>query len=235
MRVIHELYIEERTTVVISVYNEEESIGNLLNNLLSRYPNIYIIIINDGSEDATKNILEIFSHYKKITIIENQVNKWLNYSIKRGIRNIKTDFFIVMDGDFQHPVENIRDFLNIFHNNSSIDLVIAERKNIHLCTFWYRSLISKFGILLCNIKLRNFSIRDPLSWFFWWKLSTVNNLLDHTNSKDKWYKILFDILNYHSWEPYIIESFSYIFQNRKTWSSKISIRVYIIFLFSLLK
>ena len=57
-------------TVIIPAYNAEKTIERCINSVLTHLPEISIIIINDGSIDNTKDLLEHhYSKYKNIKII----------------------------------------------------------------------------------------------------------------------------------------------------------------------
>ena len=76
-------------SVIIPVYNEEKTIIDVLKKIkknsssLSKYE---IIVIDDGSTDQSKNLLENNKElYDKLLI--NETNKGKGFAVKKGIKN----------------------------------------------------------------------------------------------------------------------------------------------------
>jgi len=90
-----------KVAVVISIYRKQDFIKNCLDSLLNQnYDNYDIIVINDGSEDDTNDI--IFKQYKdnhKITFYDNKRNKGATYSRNFGMKNSEADIIAYMDTD----------------------------------------------------------------------------------------------------------------------------------------
>ena len=60
----------EKVAVLIPVFNEEKNIINTLKSVLnSNYDNFEVIIVNDGSTDNTKKLVEDFIKDKNIKFI----------------------------------------------------------------------------------------------------------------------------------------------------------------------
>lgn len=77
--------IQPRVSVVMPSYNSAKTIETaIISTLMQQYPNIEIIVVNDGSTDKTRDLVESFQdNEKNITIIDNPSN----YGIARS-RNI---------------------------------------------------------------------------------------------------------------------------------------------------
>ncbi len=224
--------IQQQTTVILPSYNEEDNIWEIIQQIQSEYPDIHICVVNDGSTDATSKKV---SKYPAVICIENSENRGLISAVSQGIMNVQTPYCIVMDADFQHPVEYIQTFLQNLSESPETCMIIAQRNNIFLRKFWYRVLISRGGIFLCNLRLCNFFIRDPLSGFFWGKSEFLKQKVSHIVSDGRWYKILFEILKKTDIKNTKITTFFYTFQNRKYGYSKINMQIYMLFLISLFR
>ena len=68
-----------KVIIIIPAYNEEENIVSLITNVdivMSRCKVLYrIILVNDGSIDNTKNIIEQLSKKYPIDIVNHGINK----------------------------------------------------------------------------------------------------------------------------------------------------------------
>lgn len=99
-------------TIIIPAYNEHKSIKQVLTDVLKirEQYEVEIIVINDGSTDDTKEILESFE--SQITVINHFTNKGYGSSLKDGIRNARTEFVMFFDADGQHDITQIPEFLD---------------------------------------------------------------------------------------------------------------------------
>ena len=61
--------IKSQVSMVIPAFNEEESIGSLLDEIISLSLFEEIIVVNDGSTDSTKKIVE---DYPEVILINNK-------------------------------------------------------------------------------------------------------------------------------------------------------------------
>ena len=91
----------ELISVVLPVYNGMEYIDDCINSLIKQtYDNIEILIVNDGSTDGTKNLLEKYSKIdKRIKIINNSSNIGITKSLNLAINKCKGDLIVRQDID----------------------------------------------------------------------------------------------------------------------------------------
>ena len=87
-------------SLYIPVYNGESTIESVLKSVLklNPYPD-EIIVVNDGSSDGTKNILE--SYKNQINIVHNPSNLGLAYSRNVGISKAKNENVASLDSDVE--------------------------------------------------------------------------------------------------------------------------------------
>jgi glycosyltransferase involved in cell wall biosynthesis len=90
-----------KVSLILSVYNEEEVIGECLDSLLSQtYDNIEIICIDDGSEDSSREILERYdSEKEQINFVPNEENLGLTKSLNKGIDIAEGKYIARQDAD----------------------------------------------------------------------------------------------------------------------------------------
>lgn len=110
-------------TIIIPAFNEESSIETTLIELLEfpKAKDWEIIVINDGSTDKTKSILEKFSN---VNVINHPYNKGYGAALKSGIKNTSTDLVCFFDADGQH---NPKDIKNLLDNFGSYDMLVGVR------------------------------------------------------------------------------------------------------------
>lgn len=93
---------EKCLSVVIPVYNEENTILEIVKRVQARHETGEIIIINDASKDHTRERLETLRGQDGITLLHQEVNQGKGAAVIRGISEAKKDFVIIQDADFEY-------------------------------------------------------------------------------------------------------------------------------------
>jgi glycosyltransferase involved in cell wall biosynthesis len=111
--------------IIIPTYNEEQNIGRVIREIKSRKVDIDIIVIDDGSTDRTREIVEnenvdVISHIHNLGY-GAALQTGFRYSIKRGYK-----FVIQFDGDGQHDPDDILPMVEELQKGES-DIVIGSR------------------------------------------------------------------------------------------------------------
>jgi glycosyltransferase involved in cell wall biosynthesis len=127
---------ELRVSVIIPAYNEAQTLGNVIKQLSELFPEFEMIVINDGSTDATASIAKeagaiVYSH---------PYNIGNGAAIKSGIRIASGEVLVFMDGDGQHNPKDIGKMLEFFPD---YDMVVGSRnKGTHASIFrWFGNRI----------------------------------------------------------------------------------------------
>jgi len=115
-------------SVVIPVYNEEEIIAatvEQLHQILQSYQ-YEIIVVNDGSTDATSQAI---SSITNIMAIEHNYNRGYGAALKTGIRQANYPVIVITDADGTYPNERIPDLIQLARR---ADMVVGARigKNV---------------------------------------------------------------------------------------------------------
>ncbi len=91
-------------SLIIPIYNEIRTLTKLLESLNNLDNNIEIIIIDDGSNDGTK---ELLLKQNKIKIYRNDKNLGKGLSIIKGVDLATNQSIILMDGDLEVDINEI--------------------------------------------------------------------------------------------------------------------------------
>ncbi len=85
-------------TIIIPAYNEEEGVGRTIESCKNlEYPGkLDILVVNDASKDRT---LEKIKKYKGIKILDNKKNEGKASALNKALKEVKTEYFAVMDAD----------------------------------------------------------------------------------------------------------------------------------------
>jgi len=111
-------------SVIIPVYNEENSINNVINKI-PNHRNYEIIIVDDGSTD--KSVLKIKEIERdNVMILQHQENLGYGAALITGFKYAKGDLIVTLDSDGQHNPEEIEKLINPILQNKA-DLVLGSR------------------------------------------------------------------------------------------------------------
>ena len=115
-------------SVLIAVYNEKSSILNILKKLQLVFQDrgMYeIIVINDCSNDGTREILESNTNlYNKL--INNDANMGKGACIKKGLEKLKGKYIFFQDADNEYDPKDFIRFFDVI-DNFDPDLIIGSR------------------------------------------------------------------------------------------------------------
>ena len=121
----------EGVSVVIPVYNEEESILELLQGLSQflEKNDIHheVIVVNDGSKDRTAEIIR--ESGLRVELIEHGRNRGYGASLKTGIKSAQYDYVVTIDADGTYHYQDIKMLLEEAVEN---DMVVAARTGHHV-------------------------------------------------------------------------------------------------------
>lgn len=118
-----------KLSVVISVYNEEENIRPLAEQLSLALNGMdyEVIFVDDGSKDGTLDELQKLEH-SRIQIVELRKNYGQSLALMAGIDLAQGEFIATMDGDLQNDPTDIPAMLKLAEENDW-DLVTGIRTN----------------------------------------------------------------------------------------------------------
>ncbi len=84
-------------SVIMPTYNRAWTLKDAVDSvLLQDYPNIELVVIDDGSEDNTQELLETYKN--EITVLR-QENKGVSAARNKGIRQSRGEFIALLDSD----------------------------------------------------------------------------------------------------------------------------------------
>ncbi|GLC87809.1 glycosyltransferase family 2 protein [Lysinibacillus piscis] len=136
-------------SALMTVFNGEKYIRQSIESILNQtFTDFELIIVNDGSTDDTRNIIQSYQD-NRITLIELKENRGVGAAIKEGLKHVNRDFIAKVDADdiymknrFQLQLDYLQEhknvsmvdgFINYFPDNKQIEE--SKRfyylKNIH--------------------------------------------------------------------------------------------------------
>ena len=117
--------IMKNLSAIIPAYNEEKIIKQTIEGLKKELAkldlNCEIIVVDDGSTDKTKEILE---KIKGIKLINHPENRGYGAALKTGIKQSQSELILIIDADGTYPSESIPELIK---HISDYDMVTGAR------------------------------------------------------------------------------------------------------------
>lgn len=114
--------IYDHISLILPAKNEGKALSSLLPDLINKYPQFEIIVVDDGSSDSTATIVEPFN----VTLISHPYSLGNGAAIKTGARHASREILILMDADGQHHVNDIQTLIKKFQ--IGFDMVVGYRE-----------------------------------------------------------------------------------------------------------
>ena len=184
-------------SILIPSFNEGETILKVLNRILetSGANSFYeIIIIDDGSTDNTKDLLEKNKNLYTNLITYNS-NRGKGYAIKKGLEKATGKYVFFQDADLEYDPIELNKFIKLI-NQFNPDLIIGSRFNYSDYTRSH-NILNKFGnkiiTLIFNL-LYNTTFTDIYSCYACFKKELLNEKNLKTNGFEQHAEILCKVI-----------------------------------------
>ncbi len=115
-------------SIVVPAYNEEEVIQRFLEACIRdiRLDEPFeIVVVNDGSADATARIVCTFQEKDaRVRLVNHEANRGLGKALETGFKEAQGSIVVTMDSDLTHPPVMIR---GLVEGMRGVDICIASR------------------------------------------------------------------------------------------------------------
>ncbi|KUO58305.1 MAG: glycosyl transferase family 2 [Gracilibacter sp. BRH_c7a] len=180
----------------LPAYNEEGAIRNVLRGIarfrdMSKYE-IKVLVVDDGSTDQTKNILNRFDEQNGyITVITHEQNKGLGEAINTILSYAlveldNDDILVTMDADNTHSPLLIESMIEHLDSHN-LDLVVASRFTQGGCEIGLRALrkfFSRGAMLFFKLFFPIKNLNDYSSGFRAYRVSIIRE------AQSKWGRLV---------------------------------------------
>ena len=148
-----------KLSVVIPVYNERETIGELLNRVQSVPQDKEIIVVDDASTDGSREWLEQFSG-ENVKVLFHGENKGKGAALRTGFEHVSGDIVIVQDADLEYDPREYGQLIAPILDGRA-DVVYGSRftGGPQRVLFFWHYVGNKFLTLLSNM-LTNLNLSD---------------------------------------------------------------------------
>lgn len=216
-----------KSLVIIPTYNESDNVENMLTMLNGLYPELSILIIEDGSPDGTAAIVKKYqATHPNVHMIERKGKLGLGTAYITGFKwalEKGFEFVFEMDCDFSHDPKDIEGLLAAAQN---CDLAIGSRYigGIRILNWpMKRLLLSYFASIYTQI-ITGMKIQDATGGFKCFRASTLRQI-DLNKIFSNGYSFQIE-LNYKTWKKGLkLQEVPITFSERREGQSKMSRKI----------
>src|SRR6266571_1896144 len=99
-----------RISVIVPVYNEEETVAQILESLSQVPLDLEVVVVDDGSTDRSWKILQELRQkepFKTYLYVQHSRNQGKGACLQTGLRLISGDLVVVQDADMEYDPQNL--------------------------------------------------------------------------------------------------------------------------------
>ena len=120
----HIEFFKPLVSIVVPTYNHADFLVEAISSAQNQtYPNIEIVVVNDGSTDNTADLLKALSEKDNRIRYFSQANQGLASAFNKAVQESKGEYIVHLDSDDIYETEKIEKQLEILQQDKSIDLV----------------------------------------------------------------------------------------------------------------
>lgn len=137
-------------SVIMPALNEENNISYAINSTLEAFKehsiNGEIVVVNDGSTDNTKNIIESLKEKNSnICSIDHVKPCGIGYSFFDGVKNAQGDVVVMFPGDGENSA---RDALRFLPLSREVDIIVPFIHNVEVRNLFRRIVSSTYRFIV---------------------------------------------------------------------------------------
>ncbi len=150
---LRQSFEQRRISLIVPALNEQDVIESTVRGIVSqvhdRFAEYEIILVDDGSTDKTGTIMDqLAAGTHSIRVLRNVTNLGLGVCYKRGIKEAKYEYVMMLCGDGGLPAASLPP---IFDAIGTADIVIPHMLNLRAIKTRFRYALSRTYTTLLNV------------------------------------------------------------------------------------
>ena len=113
-------------SVVMPVFNESETIDEIIRRVLAVPLRIQLIVVDDGSSDGTRDILPRLERELGFTLVLQPSNQGKGAALRRGFEEVRGDIVVIQDADLEYSPEEFPSLIELIADGRA-DVVYGSR------------------------------------------------------------------------------------------------------------
>jgi len=142
----------DNLSVIIPVYNEVKNINEIIKRVQTTKLASEIVIVDDGSKDGTRDILQTLNGKKKVRVILHEKNQGKGAAVVTGMKAAKGEILLIQDADLEYDPRDYPLLLKPIQEGLA-DVVYGSRflGGPHRVTMFWHQVANKLLTLMTNI------------------------------------------------------------------------------------
>jgi glycosyltransferase involved in cell wall biosynthesis len=171
-------------SVIIPVYNEKDTIREIIRRVSAIHLASEIVIVDDGSKDGTRDILKLLEGTDCARVILHERNQGKGAAVRTGIQAAKGDILLIQDADLEYDPRDYPILLRPIQENLA-DVVYGSRflGSAHGTTMFWHMVANRMLTLMTNI-LFNSILTDMETGYKAFRREVVAEMVIRANGFD---------------------------------------------------
>ncbi|MCL5998728.1 MAG: glycosyltransferase family 2 protein [Chloroflexi bacterium] len=145
-----------KLSVIMPVYNEADTIAEILQRVTDVPVNKEIVLVDDCSKDGTSDILKRLGHIPNLRVITHDVNGGKGAAVQTALRHVTGDIVVIQDADLEYDPNDYHKLIEPITSGQT--KVVYGVRNLGTQK-WYMALGNRFLTLITNL-LYGVKLRD---------------------------------------------------------------------------
>jgi glycosyltransferase involved in cell wall biosynthesis len=143
-------------SVIIPVYNEKNTVREIVRRVQSTGLVWEILMVDDGSKDGTRDILADMDGKDNVRVILHEKNQGKGAAVRTGLQNARGDVFLIQDADLEYDPRDYPALLKPIEEDVA-DVVYGSRflGAPHRAILFWNMVANKLLTLMTNILYNN--------------------------------------------------------------------------------
>ncbi len=150
-----------KISVVIPVYNEKDTVAEIVRRVRTAQPEAEIIVVDDGSTDGTTDVLRELSAAGEsgdLRVLLQEPNRGKGAALRKGFAEVTGDVIIIQDADLEYDPADYEKLLEPIRQDKA-DVVYGSRflgGPHRVLFFWHyvgNRMLTLFSNVLCDLNL----------------------------------------------------------------------------------
>ena len=167
-------------SVVVPVFNEAATVEEIVRRVLAVPLRIQLIVVDDGSTDGTREVLQRLQQELGFTLLQQPANAGKGAALRRGFEDVRGDLVVIQDGDLEYSPEEFPMLIDLICQGRA-DVVYGSRFiGRHRVFLFSHYLGNRLLTLLTNV-LYNTMLTDMETCYKVMRTEVLRSMTLHSN------------------------------------------------------
>ena len=167
-------------SVVMPVYNERETIQEIIRRVLAVPLRVELIVVDDGSKDGTRDILADLARELPIKLVLQPANAGKGAALRRGFQEVTGDLVVIQDADLEYSPEEFPQLIELICQGRA-DVVYGSRFLGRHRVFLFTHYAGNRLLTLITNVLYNTMLSDMETCYKVMRTDVVRSMTLHSN------------------------------------------------------